>query len=557
MAATTTTITFDFTKTNPLKRWQFNVNGAPSYLLSDNTIAGPTAQTVSDGSLFKVSRSDDQYHGLNEGNGVSIYLDTSINELLGISNTDKFVKRLIMVPYFRTVNNYYNMNSSALATWGEAGRWVNTSAPVSVMFKSKIKFIGRSDNYYMQAWPAGGNNISGTNWANFDSDINNLSYPYNTVEDYSSNINNPVLLGNSSDHSSIFRGDFNTYNYTTDTRIFNTGYISSSVNSSNVGVQYKYLDFSPGNGTAGNPSESNDFGIYWDYPLLTSDIVRFEIPFALTIPQFQHVWTDWPWNKSRKTLITDLIFTKIEFRLIYDTVSEYKTKFYAGLDPTVGNNYSSENVWLDFEKTRPIPQGYLATNGKYFVTSDSGFIISKRTCQSKITVSSATNGTVSSSYPTSASGYGDYSFNPDVSYITLDASPNYPIVFDSWQATDFDGNTSTISLNSTINVYNGLYQTIKPVFTASTPSPTPSPGPQYDYYYADVFSCGDCSLSTDTILVAFAAGSSVNLHKFYVSAAGPDGFAYRISSSTTGFGTAYLLTTAYGSYSNCSVACFI
>jgi hypothetical protein len=88
------------------------------------------------------------------------------------------------------------------------------------------------------------------------------------------------------------------------------------------------LDFSPGNGTEGLVSGSNNFGVYYDFPLLTSDKVRFEIPFALTIPQFQHVWTDWPWNKGRKTLTTDLVFTKIEFRVMYDTISEYKTKFY-------------------------------------------------------------------------------------------------------------------------------------------------------------------------------------------------------------------------------------
>jgi len=289
---------------------------------------------------------------------------------------------------------------------------------------------------------------------------------------------------------------------------------------------------------------------------LTTDKVRFEIPFAITIPQFQHVWTDWPWNKSRKTLTTDLVFTKIEFKVMYDTVSEYKTKFWASSDPTVGNNYYYQEVWLDPEKTKPLPDGYLASNGKYFITGD-GIIQGRRVCQAKIALTASDNGTVSSSYPTAVSGYGDYNFNPDVSYITLDAAPNYPIVFDSWEATDFDGNVTTVSYDSTINVYNGLYESIKPIFTASTPSPTPAPSGDYDYYYADVFSCSDCSASTDTIVVAFAAGSSVTLNRFYVALGGPDGFAYRINSSTSSSGTVYILTTAYGSFSNCNVACFV
>ena len=112
MAATTTTITFNFTGTNPLRRWQFNPNGATSYFFSDSTISGSTPQTVADGSLFKISRSDDQYNGLTEGTGASISLDASMNELLGISSTNTFVKRLIIVPFFRTFNNYYAMNQS-------------------------------------------------------------------------------------------------------------------------------------------------------------------------------------------------------------------------------------------------------------------------------------------------------------------------------------------------------------------------------------------------------------------------------------------------------------
>ena len=497
MAATTTTITFDFTGTNPLRRWQFNPNGATSYLFSDSTISGSTAQTVADGSLFKISRSDDQYNGLTEGNGASISLDASMNELLGISSTNTFVKRLIIVPIFRTFNNYYAMNQANNIFTGEAGRWITGKWTVSSMFKSKIRFINRSDNYYMESWPSGGNNISGQNWGNFIKDVSSWEY-------YGGSLT--TLLGNSNDTSSIFRNDTpKTYNYSTSSTIFNTGQIyetglnalTSNAVGNNFNSQYKYLDFSPGDGNEGLVSGSNDFGVYYDYPLLTSERVRFEIPFVISIPQFQHVWTDWPWNKSRKTLTTDLVFTKIEFRVMYDTISEYKTKFYAGSDPVTVFNGGNQGVWLDPEKTKPVPAGYLARNGKYVLVNQFGVAYGLRNCQATITLTASLNGTVSSSYPSAVSGYGDYDFNPDVSYITLDAAPNYPIVFDSWEATDFDGNVTTISYDSTINVYNGLYASIKPIFTESTPGPTPSPTPsgqcnRYNVTYSGNYSYVDC-----------------------------------------------------------------
>jgi hypothetical protein len=495
MAATTTTITFDFTGTNPLKRWQFNPNGATSYFFSDSTLSGHTAQTVAEGSLFKASRSDDQYNGITEGSGASISLDASMNELLGISSTNTFVKRLIIVPFFRTFNNYYNMNQSNNIFTGEGGRWITGKWTESEMFKSKIRFINRSDGYYMESWPSGGFNVSGSNWGNFRKDVSYWEYS-------KCDLCLTELLGNSDSTTSIFRNDTpKTYNYSRDGRIFNTGRIyewslngtTASAVGNNFNSQYKWLDFSPGNGIEGLPSGSNDFGIYYDYPLLTSERVRFEIPFVISIPQFQHVWTDWPWNKSRRTLTTDLVFTKIEFRVMYDTVSEYKAKFYSALDPIVAANTAPGTVWLDPEKTRPVPTGYLARNGKYAIINQYGVANGLRNCQAKIILTASDNGTLSSSYPTAVSGYGDYDFNPDVSYITLDAAPNYPIVFDRWEATDFDGNVTTISYDSTINVYNGLYESIKPIFTTSTPGPTPSGEcNRYNATFSGNYSYVDC-----------------------------------------------------------------
>ena len=97
-----------------------------------------------------------------------------------------------------------------------------------------------------------------------------------------------------------------------------------------------------------------------------------------------------------------------------------------------------------------------------------------------------------------------------------------------------------------------------PTPTSVPPTNTPTPTPTsvgYDYYNADVYDCNDCSASTETILVAFEAGSTVTLNRFYVAQGGPDGFAYRVTSSASA-GIAYILTTSYGSFTTCGLACF-
>jgi hypothetical protein len=87
-----------------------------------------------------------------------------------------------------------------------------------------------------------------------------------------------------------------------------------------------------------------------------------------------------------------------------------------------------------------------------------------------------------------------------------------------------------------------------------TPTPTPTSGVTYDYYTADVFDCNDCSASIDTILVAFVSGSSVTLNRFYIPVGGPDGNSYRVTASASP-GIAFILTTIYGSFTTCALAC--
>lgn len=79
----------------------------------------------------------------------------------------------------------------------------------------------------------------------------------------------------------------------------------------------------------------------------------------------------------------------------------------------------------------------------------------------------------------------------------------------------------------------------------------------YDYYNADYYDCLDCGAGpVGTILVGFAAGSSVTLNRFYIPIGGPDGLAYKVT-STASSGTAYILTTSYGSFTTCTLACAV
>jgi hypothetical protein len=70
-----------------------------------------------------------------------------------------------------------------------------------------------------------------------------------------------------------------------------------------------------------------------------------------------------------------------------------------------------------------------------------------------------------------------------------------------------------------------------------------------------VFPCNDCGASIDTIVVAFDAGSTVVTNRFYIANGGPDGNSYRIAAPYGGAGPGLLLTTSFGSFTTCALAC--
>jgi hypothetical protein len=56
--------------------------------------------------------------------------------------------------------------------------------------------------------------------------------------------------------------------------------------------------------------------------------------------------------------------------------------------------------------------------------------------------------------------------------------------------------------------------------------------------------------------VAFNSGSSVTFNRFYIPESGPDGYSYRIRGNASS-GIALLLTTNYGSFTTCGLACMV
>jgi hypothetical protein len=91
--------------------------------------------------------------------------------------------------------------------------------------------------------------------------------------------------------------------------------------------------------------------------------------------------------------------------------------------------------------------------------------------------------------------------------------------------------------------------------TAPTTTTTTTEPPGFDLYTADVFPCNDCAASIDTIVVAFTAGSTVVNNRFYIPQGGPDGNSYRIAAPYGGAGPGFILTTAFGSFATCTLAC--
>lgn len=88
----------------------------------------------------------------------------------------------------------------------------------------------------------------------------------------------------------------------------------------------------------------------------------------------------------------------------------------------------------------------------------------------------------------------------------------------------------------------------------TTPTPTPTPtSTSYDHYIADEYYCPGCTIKESGVVVAFPAGQTVVVGRWYPDVA--DTTHSFLIVGTTESGPGYILTNAYGSRTSCSEAC--
>ena len=116
--------------------------------------------------------------------------------------------------------------------------------------------------------------------------------------------------------------------------------------------------------------------------------------------------------------------------------------------------------------------------------------------------------------------------------------------------------TPTITPTPTNTPTNELTPTPSVTSTnTSTPTPTPTNGTvEYDVYTADEYSCPGCTVLSSGVLVAFPAGQSVTIGRWYPDE-GDTSHTYLITGTSTGAG--YILTNIFGSFTSCGAACAI
>jgi hypothetical protein len=322
------------------------------------------------------------------------------------------------------------------------------------------------------------------------------------------------------------------------------------------------------------PSKNQTYSFSFDgsyMDLLTEDTFTLKQPICLRIPYGQHSYDYWPFNAGKAMVYLQWSLLSITFSYTYDTILEYKGIFYSdrsSLTPGLTNLYKDPEL-----TTLISPNGYVsdATNFNYV---SGGQISNALRCQDTVAISSPTSGSgsVSSSYPYSASGYTSYSFNSDIEYVTLDASPNSGNSFVRWEATDFEDIVTIISYDSTINVYNGLYASIKPVFAVNTPPPPPPPPPPPSVSFTVSQDCVGTTGTSGRIFITNIVNGGYDCYVGYSTQSGSPATYATIpigsdsSYTFTGvadYGGSYIVyvhngTNGQGSYGTCSAfSCYV
>ena len=265
------------------------------------------------------------------------------------------------------------------------------------------------------------------------------------------------------------------------------------------------LDYSGGLGItfANVPSYNQTYSFSFDgssMDFLSEDIFTLKQPICLRIPYGQHSYDFWPFNAGKAMVYLQWNLKSITFNYTYDAITEYRGIFYSpqsSLIPGTTHLYKDGNF-----TTALSPNGYVS-DGAFFYYVLNGLVTNVKKCQNNLNVGLFGNGTVSSAYPYSTSGSGTYSFDQDVTYITLQASATYGDSLVTWRVVDFSGNSTDLSPTSSINIYNGDYESVTAIYTSSGSSPTCY---RYNVTYTafiTYFPCGEAETSTQ-----FFAGDS-------------------------------------------------
>ena len=258
------------------------------------------------------------------------------------------------------------------------------------------------------------------------------------------------------------------------------------------------LDYSGGLGLtfANVPSVDQTYSFSFNgssMDFLSEDIFTIKQPICLRIPAFQHSYDFWPFNAGKAMVYLQWNLKSITFNYTYDTITEYRGIFYSQQSSLIPG---TTNLYKDGGFTTALsPNGYVS-DGVYFYYVVNGLVTNIKKCQNNLNVGLFGNGTVSSAYPYTASGTGTYSFDQDVTYITLQSSPTYGDSLVSWRVVDFSGNSTDLSPTSSINIYNGDYESVTAIYTSSGSSPTCY---RYNVTYTafiTYFPCGEAETSS-------------------------------------------------------------
>ena len=410
--STIASYTFDFSTSNGLNsKWKFNPNGGTGLMFDNKLIAGDTSATASNGSIYtvkegsliKVSRTGTQQLDLVNGNPY-LYISGYLTDFFNITQASRI--------------NYIN---------------VNVSYDISCNWQFLL--TQSEENFY--TWMI---------WNPF---------VYFT--------NNGKELGRwitSVDPTLYYRATLEIPESTTiapPTTVVQTNNVLLDPNLQGIGTGlYQYF-----------PQKKDN----WSYSItgmdmLSTDKFNLKLEFCPKIPNFQHTWSSWPWNKSKRQLNTDIIIKSIKFDISYDAVSEHTGTYYT-IDNTLSNG---STLYTDPDMTQVVsPNGYVCI-GNYFYWTVNGVIQYKGQCAPNITVNSLVDGTsistgVQSTFPYSQSGTGTYGFNELYGYITLQAIEPPNSTFDYWEATRIlDGVTVNLGSNYSLNVDYGIYSNINAKF---------------------------------------------------------------------------------------------